>query len=87
MQQILGGMQDDYKRLARVFDKSAITNFPLHKVETRENTRDSSALNWHDQSQPLYGMLIDKYSRQPQPPAQIGGKSTDLRMTGPSTLN
>jgi hypothetical protein len=87
MQQILGGMQDDYKRLARVFDKSAITNFPLHKVETRENTRDSSALNWHDQSQPLYGMLIDTYSRQPQPPAQIRGKSTDLRMTGPSTLN
>jgi hypothetical protein len=61
MQQILGGIQDDYKRLARVFDKSAITNFPLHKVDMRENTRDSSALNWHDQSQPLYGMLIDTF--------------------------
>jgi hypothetical protein len=50
MQQIIGGMQEDYKRLARAFDKSAVTNFPSHEVETRKNTLWSSAANWHDQS-------------------------------------
>jgi hypothetical protein len=43
MQQIIGGMQNDYKRLARTFDKSAVTNFPTHEIESRENTRDSLA--------------------------------------------
>jgi hypothetical protein len=43
MQQILGGMQEDYRRLAHVFNKLAITNFPLHEVETKEHTQDSSA--------------------------------------------
>jgi hypothetical protein len=38
MQQILGGMQDHYSRLVRAFDKSAVTNFPSHDVETKENT-------------------------------------------------
>jgi hypothetical protein len=44
-QQVLGGMQDDYKRLARAFNKSIVTNFSLHEVETRENTRNSSTAN------------------------------------------
>jgi hypothetical protein len=30
MQQIIGGMKDDYKRLAHVFDKSVVANFPSH---------------------------------------------------------
>jgi hypothetical protein len=29
-------MQDDYKRLARAFDKSTINNFPTHEVESKE---------------------------------------------------
>jgi hypothetical protein len=48
-------MQDNYKMLACAFHKSIIANFSSHEVETRENTHDSSAANWHDQSQPLYG--------------------------------
>jgi hypothetical protein len=55
MQQIIGGMQNDYKRLAHAFNKSVVTNFPSHEVETGENTRDSSATDLYDQSQPLYG--------------------------------
>jgi hypothetical protein len=82
MQQIIGGMQNDYKRLVRAFDKSTIANFPLHEVESGGNTRDSSAIGCHNQSQPLYA--IDTYPGQPQPPTQIGGKSADLRMSGPS---
>jgi hypothetical protein len=37
MQQILGGVQEDYRRLARAFDKSVITHFPSHDVETKQN--------------------------------------------------
>jgi hypothetical protein len=31
-------MQEDYRGLARVFDKSPVTNFLLYDVETKENT-------------------------------------------------
>jgi hypothetical protein len=77
-------MQNDYRSLVCAFDKSTFANFPSHEVELGENTRDSSAAGCHDQSQPLYGMPIDTYPRQPQPPMHIGDKFTDLRMSGPS---
>jgi hypothetical protein len=50
MKSVIWGMQNDYRRLVRVFDKSTIANFPSHKVESGENTRDSSATGCHDQS-------------------------------------
>jgi hypothetical protein len=78
MQSIIGGMQNDYKRLARAFDKSSIANFSSHEVELGGNTRNTSATGCHDQ--PLYGMPMDTYPEQPQ----IGSKSVDLYMTGPS---
>jgi hypothetical protein len=84
MQHIIGGIQKDYKRLVRAFEKSNITKFPSHEVELGENTRDSSAIGCHDQSQPIYGMLIDTYPGQPQPPTHIGDKLVDPRMSGPS---
>jgi hypothetical protein len=77
-------MQKDYRRLVRAIDKSTVANFPSHEVELEENTRDSSAAGCHDQSQPLYGMLMDTYPEQPQPPTHIGNKLVDLHMTGPS---
>jgi hypothetical protein len=80
MQNIIGGMQNDYRRLVRAFDKSSITNFPSHEVELGDNTRNTSAIGCHDQSQPLYGMSMDTYPEQPQ----IGSKSADLHMPGPS---
>jgi hypothetical protein len=80
MQNIIGGMQNDYRRLVRAFDKSNIANFPSHEVELGGNTRNTSAIGCHDQSQPLYGMPMDTYPKQPQ----IGSKSADLHMPGPS---
>jgi hypothetical protein len=71
-------MQEDYKRLARAFDKFDVAYFPSHEGKTRENTHDPSITNWHDQSQPLYAMPMDTYPRQPHPPAWIRDKSTDL---------
>ena len=85
IQNIIGGMQNDYKRLVRAFDKSTIANFLSHEVELGEHTRDSSVTGCHDQSQPLYGMPIDMYPRQQQPHTHIGDKLADLRMSEPST--
>jgi hypothetical protein len=73
-------MQNDYRRLVRAFDKSSIANFPSHEVELGSNTCNTSAIGCHDQSQPLYGVLMDTYPEQPQ----IGSKSVDLHMPGPS---
>jgi hypothetical protein len=81
MQNIIWGMQNDYRRLVHAFDKSTIANFPSHEIELGENTHDSSATGCHDQSQPLYGMPIDTYPGQPHPPMHIGDKFTDLRMS------
>ena len=64
MQNIIGGMQSDFKRLVRAFDKSSIANFPSHEVELGDNTRNTSVKGCHDQSQPLYGMPIDMYLGQ-----------------------
>jgi hypothetical protein len=80
MQNIIGGMQNDYRRLVHAFDKSSIANFPSHEVELGGNTRNTSAIGCHDQSQPLYGMSMDTYPEQPQ----IDNKSADLHMPGPS---
>jgi hypothetical protein len=55
MQNIIGDMQNDYRRLARAFDKSSIANFPSHEVELGGNTRNTSAVGCHDQSQPFMG--------------------------------
>jgi hypothetical protein len=33
----MGVMQDDYRRIARAFDKSAIGINPMHEVETKKN--------------------------------------------------
>jgi hypothetical protein len=80
MQNIIGGMQNDYRRLVRAFDKSIVASFPSHEVKLGENTRNASAIGCHDQSQTLYGMPMDTYPEQPQ----IGSKSADLHMSGPS---
>jgi hypothetical protein len=84
LQHIVGDIQNDHKRLVRVLDKSTMTNLPSHEVELREDTHNSSATGCHDQSQPLYGMPMDMYPGQRQPPTHIGDKFADLHMSGPS---
>jgi hypothetical protein len=36
MQNIIGDMQNDYRRLVRSFDKSTVANFPSHEFELGE---------------------------------------------------
>jgi hypothetical protein len=55
MQHIKWGIQNDYKRLVRAFDKSIVANFPSHEVESRENMCYSSTTGCHGQSQPFTG--------------------------------
>jgi hypothetical protein len=81
MQHIVGGIQNNYKRLMCAFDKSTIANFPSHEVKLGENTSDSSVTGCHDQSQPFYRIPIDMYPWQQQPPTHINDKFTDLRMS------
>jgi hypothetical protein len=83
LQRIIGDIQNDHKRLVRVLDKSTMANLPSHEVELREYTHNSSATGCHDQSQPLYGMPMDMYPRQRQPPTHMGNKFADLHMSGP----
>jgi hypothetical protein len=84
MQRIVGDIQNDHKRLVRALDKSTLANLSSHEVELGEYTRNSSATGCHDQSQPLYGMLIDMYLGQQQPLTHIGDKFADLHGSGPS---
>jgi hypothetical protein len=48
MQNIIGGMQNDYRRLVHAFDKSSIANFPSHEVELGGNMRNTSAIGCHN---------------------------------------
>jgi hypothetical protein len=75
MQNIIGDMQNDCHN-----PFMGCTRNPSHEVELRGNTRNTSAVGCHDQSQPLYGMPMDTYPEQPQ----IGSKIADLHMPGPS---
>jgi hypothetical protein len=84
LQRIVGDIQSDHKRLVCALDKSTMANLPSHEVELREYTHNSSAIGCHDQSQPLYGMPMDMYLGQRQPPTHIGDKFADLHMSGPS---
>jgi hypothetical protein len=85
LQRIVGDIQNDHERLVRVLDKSTMANLPSHEVELSEYAHNSSATGCHDQSQPLYGMPMDMYPRQRQPPTHIDDKFADLRMSGPTT--
>jgi hypothetical protein len=46
-QQLVEGMQNDFKRMTHVFEKFVAPNFPSHNIDA---TQDSSATNRHSQS-------------------------------------
>jgi hypothetical protein len=70
MTQVLGNMQEDYRRLAHAFEKSIIPNYSSYDVDARYNAQKSSTDNGFSQPQPLYGMPMNSYTGQPQPPHQ-----------------
>jgi hypothetical protein len=75
-------MQEDYKRLARAFDKSDAANFPSHEGKTRKihaihrlqigktNTNHFMGCRWTH--------ILDNHN------LVRWGKSTDLHTVGPS---
>jgi hypothetical protein len=70
--------------MTRVFEKSVVTNFPLHEIDVRATTHQSSATNGHSRTQPSYGMQMNSYAKQPQPPPLFWDKPTVLRTARPS---
>jgi hypothetical protein len=63
MQQILEGMQEDYRRLAHAFDKSAIASFLSHNVQTKDNPQDSSARNGRSNTPKSYLCELRKFPK------------------------
>jgi hypothetical protein len=55
-------MQEDYRRLARAFEKHVVPNSPLYDVDDRNGTPNSSATNGCSQPQPLYGKQMNSYA-------------------------
>jgi hypothetical protein len=84
MQQVLGGMQEDYRRLVYVFEKSIIPNFPSYDVDTQNGTHNLSDANGCSQPQPLYGVPMNSCVGQPQPFPPIWDKPTNLHTVKPS---
>jgi hypothetical protein len=80
MQHILGGIQKDYKRIVRAFDKSTVANFPSHEVELGEIHVIHRLQVVTTSHNPFYGMPMDTYPEQPQ----IGSKLANLHMSGSS---
>jgi hypothetical protein len=66
------------------FEKSIVPNFSTYDVEIRNSAQNSSAANGYSQPQPLYGMPMNSYAGQPQPPPPIWGKPTNLHTNGSS---
>jgi hypothetical protein len=51
MQQVIGGMQENYKRLVRAIEKSVIPNFTSYDIDAQNNTQNSLAANGCSQPQ------------------------------------
>jgi hypothetical protein len=69
-----------------MFDKPAITSFPSHDAQTKEDPQDPLVVNEHAQSQPLYGMPMNSYNGHPHPRPPIWEQIVLLRTTRQSWL-
>jgi hypothetical protein len=64
-------MEETYEKMTHAFEKSIVSNFSSHEIDARTTTHQSSATNGHSQTQPSYGMMMNSYTRKPQPPPPI----------------
>jgi hypothetical protein len=84
MKQQIGGLEESIRKLTRTLKKSVAPSFPSYETINRVFMSDASATNGDLQPQPLYGMPMNSYSRQIQPPSSLLGRSTPLNVVGPS---
>jgi hypothetical protein len=84
MKQQIGGLEESIRKLTRTLEKSVAPSFPSYETSNRVFMPDVSATNGDSQSQPLYGMPMNSYSGQIQPPPSLLGRSAPLNTVGPS---
>jgi hypothetical protein len=86
MKQQIVGLEESIRKLTRTLEKYVAPSFPSYETSNRVFMSDASATNGDSQPQPLYGMPMDSYSGQIQPPPSLLGRSVPLNMVGPSEL-
>jgi hypothetical protein len=84
MKQHIGGLEESIRKLTRTLEKSVAPSFPSYETSNRVFMSDASATNGDSQPQPLYGMLMNSYSGQIQPPPSLLGRSAPLNTVIPS---
>jgi hypothetical protein len=84
MKQPIIGLEESIRKLTRTLEKSVAHSFLLYETSNRVFMSDASATNGDSQPEPLYGMPMNSYSGQIQPPSSLLGKSAPLNTVGPS---
>ena len=84
MKQQIGGLEESIRKLTRTLEKSVAPSFSSYETSNRVFMSDASATNRDLQPQPLYGMPMNSYSGQIQPPSSLLGRSAPLNVVGPS---
>jgi hypothetical protein len=84
MKQQIVGLEESIGKLTRSLEKSVAPSFPSYETSNRVFMSDASATNGDSQLQPLYGMPMNSYSGQIQPPPSLIGRSAPLNTVGPS---
>jgi hypothetical protein len=83
MKQQIVGLEESIRKLTRTLEKSFAPSFPSYETSNRVFMSDASATNRDLQPQPLYGMPMNSYSGQIQPPSSLLGRSAPLNAVGP----
>jgi hypothetical protein len=84
MKQQIGGLEESIRKLTRTLEKSVTPSFPSYETNNRVFMSNASATNGDLQLQPLYGMPMNSYSGQIQPPSSLLSRSAPLNAVGPS---
>jgi hypothetical protein len=86
MKQQIGGLEESIRKLTRTLEKFVAPSFPSYETSNRVFMFDASATNGDLQPQPLYGMPMNSYLGQIQPPPSLLGRSVPLNAVRPSEL-
>jgi hypothetical protein len=84
MKQQIGGLEESIRKLTRTLEKYVAPSFPSYETSNRVFMSDASAINVDSQPQPLYGMPMNSYSGQIQPPSSLLSRSAPLNTVEPS---
>jgi hypothetical protein len=84
MKQQIVGLEESIRKLTRTLEKFVAPSFPSYETSNGVFMSDASATNGDLQPQPLYGMPMNSYPGQIQPPPSLLGRSAPQNAVGPS---